>query len=740
MKINIFLKKGVLLIAFTCFTSMLNGQTVSNYEYTGALQTYLVPAGVNSITIEAWGAEGGESDGSGSHGLVPAGQGGYAKGDLSVTPGQTLYIYVGGQGNINITYQSLSAGGWNGGGDGWGGWSGNWNAGNGTSGGGGGASDVRVGGTSLSDRVIVAGGGGGSDSWATARWGGDGGGLTGGTSGGGATGGTQSTGGLANHSNSTDGSFGQGGDGYTSSSQGHGAGGGGGYYGGGGGQHGGAGGSGGSSYIGGVINGSTTSGGREGNGLIIITAPESMPDPITSIDITGTSGFRMLSSPVSGAVYGDLLEELYNQGMTGSDNPGVDPNVWTYNSSWNALSDLTTDNYTAGSGVLVYVYADTDFDGTDDLPVTLTLDGTQNTSPVTIATNEDSWNLLGNPYGYSLSIQQLAADNSGYGPVYIWDSAAGAYKNHNGTTGDIADGLIAPFQGFFSQAAAGATSYTFTESSISTGTGTNYRTAVESEGSGVIAFTSGDQVSKVFLSFNLTGDFGMDHSDASRLLPLSHNDHLVSMFYVDDEAVAINNLPYDFNADLSVDLDVMHLQVTDSSFDPVSETITMTWDLSDVPEGINIVMMNNETYTIINLHEVDEYTFTLEDKDGFELEENVVGSYPLVGQSQFTMFISSATAGSDEAVLPKTFTLQPAYPNPFNPSTTIRYSIPETGSVLMKIYDLSGREVSTLIDQVMPAGFHSLSWNPQNTAAAGIYIIQVISGKEVLNQKITYLK
>ncbi len=175
MKINIFLKKGVLLIAFTCFTSMLNGQTVSNYEYTGALQTYLVPAGVNSITIEAWGAEGGESDGSGSHGLVPAGQGGYAKGDLSVTPGQTLYIYVGGQGNINITYQSLSAGGWNGGGDGWGGWSGNWNAGNGTSGGGGGASDVRVGGTSLSDRVIVAGGGGGSDSWATARWGGDGG-------------------------------------------------------------------------------------------------------------------------------------------------------------------------------------------------------------------------------------------------------------------------------------------------------------------------------------------------------------------------------------------------------------------------------------------------------------------------------------------------------------------------------------------------------------------------------------
>ena len=462
----------------------------------------------------------------------------------------------------------------------------------------------------------------------------------------------------------------------------------------------------------------------------------------TGVQITGTSGFRMLSSPVSGAVYGDLLEELYTQGMIGSDNPDVQPNVWTWNNSWNALTNLTTDNYTAGSGVLVYVFADTDFDGTDDLPVTLTLDGTQNTSPVTIATSEDSWNLLGNPYGYSLSIQQLATDNSGHGPVYIWDSAADAYKSHNGTEngGDIADGLIAPFQGFFSYAAAGAASYTFTESSISTGTGTNYRTAVESEGSGVIAFTSGDKVSEVFLSFNLTGDFGMDHSDTYRLMPLSHNDHLVSMFYVDDEAIAVNNLPYDFNADLSVDLDVMHLEATDSGFDPVSETVTMTWDLSDVPEGMNIVMMDNETHSIINLHEVDEYSFTLADKDGFELEDNVVSSYPLVGQSQFTMFMSSATAASHEAVLPDAFTLKPAYPNPFNPSTTIRYSIPETGLVLMKVYDLSGREVSTLMDQVMPAGYHSLSWNPQNTAAAGIYIVQVINGKEVLNQKITYLK
>jgi len=448
----------------------------------------------------------------------------------------------------------------------------------------------------------------------------------------------------------------------------------------------------------------------------------------------------MLSSPVAGSIYGDLLDELWTQGMTGSDDPDHPSNVWTWDNSWNSLTDLAADNYTAGSGVLVYVFADTDFDGTDDLPVTLTVDGTQNSSPVTISTNEDSWNLLGNPYGYSLSIQQLAADNSGHGSVYIWDSAADAYKTHNGSTGDIADGLIAPFQGFWSKADAGATSYTFTENSISSDAGTNYRTSVESEGSGVIAFTSGDQVSEVFMSFNLTGDLGLDRSDASRLVPLSHNDHFVSMFYVDGEAISINNLPYDFNADLSVDLDVMQLEATDTGFDPVSGTVTMSWDLSDIPEGLQIIVMDNETHSIINLHEIDEYTFTLADKDGFVREESMVTGYPIIGQSQFTMFISSATAGSHEDVLPETFTLQPAYPNPFNPSTTIRYSIPETGSVLVKVYDLSGREISTLADRVMPAGYHSLSWNPEYTVAAGFYIVQIVNSGQVLHQKITYLK
>ncbi|HIB05668.1 MAG TPA: LamG domain-containing protein, partial [Candidatus Marinimicrobia bacterium] len=60
---------------------------------------------------------------------------------------------------------------------------------------------------------------------------------------------------------------------------------------------------------------------------------------LTSITIDGTSGYRFLSSPVSGAIYGDFLDELWTQGMAGSDDPNNGgANVWTWNNSWNALT------------------------------------------------------------------------------------------------------------------------------------------------------------------------------------------------------------------------------------------------------------------------------------------------------------------------------------------------------------------------------------------------------------------
>ncbi len=260
------MKKITTLLLFITLYSYSFSQTVSDTTfYTGSEDFFVVPSCVDSVFIKAWGAQGGFLT------TTAGGMGGYAEGTLPVNQGDTLWLYVGGQGTNGPGGQNCNlSGGFNGGGN-----TGDTccsNAGSGA-GAGGGATDVRYGGKTLNDRVIVGSGGGGAGS---GQVGAAGGGLTG--SNGGtyqsvtATGGTQTAGGLVGGhytqhlcSKGTDGSFGQGGTGDGND----GGGGGGGCHGGGGGPNNG-GGAGGSSYIAGVINGSTTGGLRAGNGMIII--------------------------------------------------------------------------------------------------------------------------------------------------------------------------------------------------------------------------------------------------------------------------------------------------------------------------------------------------------------------------------------------------------------------------------------------------------------------------------------
>ena len=232
---------------------------VNTFNYTGSYQQYIVAAGITGIKIECYGASGGGNI------YTWAGDGGYASGELVVTPGQILYVYVGGIGKTN-TGTAGGAGGYNGGGNAaYGQWTGG--------AGGGGASDVRSEGTSLNNRIIVGAGGGGASMF----YGQNGGGLeavaytySGGP-------GTQSNGGARTGSSTlgTNGGFGYGGNGGAAVGNNTGGGGGGaGYYGGGGGgSYGGNAysGGGGSSYLGTLLNTSTSSGVNVGNGKVVIT-------------------------------------------------------------------------------------------------------------------------------------------------------------------------------------------------------------------------------------------------------------------------------------------------------------------------------------------------------------------------------------------------------------------------------------------------------------------------------------
>ena len=141
------------------------------FGFTGAAPTFTVPAGVDAVTVEAYGAFGGGCRGTAAA-LV-----GLSRATLTVTGGEVLQVNIGGAGTgCGFARQGFGWGGWNGGGGG--GPSGNFRAA-----GGGGASDVRQGGTGADDRVLVASGSGGSGDLALTS-----GGSTGGA--GGSTGGT----------------------------------------------------------------------------------------------------------------------------------------------------------------------------------------------------------------------------------------------------------------------------------------------------------------------------------------------------------------------------------------------------------------------------------------------------------------------------------------------------------------------------------------------------------------------
>lgn len=216
-------------VLHTTVTSPNTTVTQQVFNYTGSQQSFTVPLGVSSITVDLEGAQG--------NGIFTStgGAGGYVSSSISVINGQIIYIYVGGQTHTFPCPPPFNGGG-----------TGDW-TGSGC-GGGGGATDIRIGGITLANRTLIAGGGGssGSTNLGVDTAGGTGGNSIGGNGGntahcsnGGGLGGTQSAGGVFGYAcgtgnNGTSGSLGQGGasgGGYPTGA------GGGGYYGGGGGGY-----------------------------------------------------------------------------------------------------------------------------------------------------------------------------------------------------------------------------------------------------------------------------------------------------------------------------------------------------------------------------------------------------------------------------------------------------------------------------------------------------------------------
>jgi photosystem II stability/assembly factor-like uncharacterized protein len=178
----------------------------------------------------------------------------------------------------------------------------------------------------------------------------------------------------------------------------------------------------------------------------------------------------------------------------------------------------------------------------------------------------------------------------------------------------------------------------------------------------------------------------------------------------------------------------------------ISETeITLTWcDNSSNEDGFYIyrsdgvsgayqflttISSNITSYTDASLTNQKSYWYR-------------VCAFNSVGRSSLSLDATS-TAGvvavEAEPELPTVFALNQNYPNPFNPTTTIEFSLPHSCEVSLKIYNLRGEEVATLVSEAMPAGNHKRVWSA-NELSSGVYFYRLQAGTFVQTRKFLLVK
>ena len=177
----------------------------------------------------------------------------------------------------------------------------------------------------------------------------------------------------------------------------------------------------------------------------------------------------------------------------------------------------------------------------------------------------------------------------------------------------------------------------------------------------------------------------------------------------------------------------------ESSIDPDMDEVTYTFIGSD---GLSIILFEPTTDTSLSISywELEELTHTDESEiitgswfirssDGEEITETL----------WFALTIDASSVGIDEIIVPDNFALSPAYPNPFNPSTTISYQLPAPNSMILVVYNVSGQRVATLVNGKVNTGYHQITWNAHNQPS-GLYFVQMVAGDYVSSQKILLMK
>ncbi len=502
----------------------------------------------------------------------------------------------------------------------------------------------------------------------------------------------------------------------------------------------------------------SSSSGEEGGLDLIAGGAVFTNSPSPTIELTEDTCWRTLSSPVEESYEeffarfrtdGEDYGGLWTQGVpNGARTTFGDPNVFTLNedgSEWVPVNDLS-ETIPAGTGFLISIFDRDEFEnpasegfpkiadnfGTDpeqQAPVTVNLGTPAGTTESGGDNDPDfkGFSMLGNPYMSAINFNALNRTDV-QEIAWIYDRNSG-WISWNGTSGDITNGVIAAGQGFVVQNVESPSnpSVEFPETAKTTG-GAFFGKQKERPDY-VRLEIEGEQLnSSMWLEFDQNGSDNKTTDDVIQLMPFDENYAVLS-------SVKKGNL-YDIGRYPSL-FDEINIPVMVQVTRPGSYTLRAT-DM-DIPVGADLYLRDLETGQAIAVEPGMKYTFTIS-QAAKVLEAGCFNTPRKARASVSNRFvITSNKPGDENDTLPSQYSLKQNYPNPFNPTTQISYALPEASEVRLEVFDMSGRQVATIVNERVSAGTHTANFDASHLSS-GVYVYRLQAGSVVLTRKLTLIK
>jgi len=480
--------------------------------------------------------------------------------------------------------------------------------------------------------------------------------------------------------------------------------------------------------------------------------------------IRGEEGWHMIATPTRETTFKDLFQQLWTQGSTGSSAPAQEPTIYTWSEeaggSFSPVTDMNQ-QLDPGKGYMIYVFED-DRRQTPGIqggfPKVIRTDNPENTGTVAIRVTADDyngngvidgmegWNLVGNPYGTELSVDALlnafeSVDPNVNANLMVWEPSAGS---GNGAYIPLSSGdVIAPFQAFwvrYTNATGVKGTVTLSKGDLMSGSRNRESLAGRggTENYGLTLSLGDDSYSdKYQLEFRESESSESDRFNVFKLNSLKPD--AIALYGISGgNRLSKNVVPLESDA-------YMELPV---AFEAQGRSsLQLDWQgLERLPDYWDIRLIDRALDKEIDLRTARNYRFTLQGMDiRNESEQTNSELKPkkddyLDTEPRFLIAVSTGQAVESEiAEIPETVKLNPNYPNPFNPTTTISYELKEEAQVLLSIWNIVGQKVVTLVDGMKEAGEHTASWNASDMPS-GLYIAQLEVGGEVFIRKMTLIK